>query len=1262
MKENQLLTKRLMTLYIASTLLFSMVIILPSTDLVHATNVVLYTNGAGDVPLTCGDEITLQVIDGSLWPEHSYYVAVQNTSGSWIRICSSKSADVYGDIELTFRVPGWNDVGCNPLPNHGPGHSTNGQWSIAILNASSGGSIVSGTNTTITISNLYDIYFKYDGKVQTSLFYNTSLIYPFEVYVRNWTGYNSGWDDTEQDEDLWIDVYDSGYNPIYTNYHLGSQSKWSWVIDPADVDYKLGSMRETYLIFNVTGGTDLNSSIRLPILLNMTTTVPTGAIWGDTITISGYLKDGQDNAIPGYRVDVYAPASDGAYISVYNVNTYSNGAFSMSIETGTGNSGCAGTWYIGTYATDGFPRVNMSEEFSDIEGLTGFIAYDSFEVATKNNAIVKIETTDDIITGFPQTVNISIYNSSWMNSDTDKDMYKQMKVHITGVDNYNNVTGETYDKDDIVEMTTTLTKFTSKYAYYEFTWTFNETGTITIWVSHENNLSMIAYSDTVSYFFDSYYDDKIGLLPNVTGMTSFTISEAEDINIDTVSMPTSVGLTTDCGYKNLTTNVTIVIYGETSGSYRNASIQINGCGVDVTIAEDDPNANDGSYGQTSEGVYWAKISPKTAGTITITATNETDDVTISKDYAISGLIGTVTTELGGDKNITCGSTEKITVSVTNGQYATVKLAYYDRNWENCNLLNETTGDNTAREGLNGIFEFTPDEEDLENVGYIVVGVSAGSNLYMYDIIEVEPIHDLTVMVKTPTMGNQTLTVGLDQDIIVEVKGPTGSFVTADSPTVTGYLLYEDHTKDTTDYIITFSNYGTGTYKASLCGGGDGWLPYAGQFLIEVVNNTNTQEHDGTTSLDVDQATVTYSPGGATAGIQERNVTVAVTVTDANGNPLANEYVWFYVENNTDTSNVLEDFKFNTADDDYVRIRLDKDGKGEFDIRQIGDKKTFINCSMQQHDPADGQNTTMGIFYINYPTFTVDPDTIFIGQPNSITLIAKDYNENPINGINLTFVSSIVGILSSQPDPVQTDENGQAILSVSPQSSGKLNLTIARDLRYINGRLNWTDAVITDTYVTATSMRSLRLILSKTTVYQGESLTVTVTSNNAPVSGSSVEFSGVTLTTDATGKATFTAPDPGVESVVYVITAEKTGYLSTEKSVTVIKVFEITVIGPTTNPKTDETFTVTVIAKGTPLAGATISFNDETFISGGDGKLSLVAPSKTGEYPLTAAYGTYKDQTMMITVEEGNIVPGFEVLIFVIAIGLVAILLIVHRKR
>lgn len=1251
---------RLMPFFITLILLASMLTFLPlGNNTAGATSITLSNDGNGDIPLTCGDELTLKVTDGSLDPDISYYVAVENTSGNWTRLCSSKSADDYGDIEFTFRVPGWNDVDGNPTVDSSSGSLSPGHWNISLINASND-TLVPGTVHEINISNLYDVYFKYNGEIIDHVLYNKSYD-TFEVYVRNWTGYNTGWDDPEQDEDFYISVYDSGWNPIYENYHIGHSGKWVWTLAADDTDWKDSSTTpndlETYLIFNVTGGTDLNSSIRLPILLNVSVDVPDDAVWGDTLSISGYVKDGQGNRVSDYNISIYAPDITGDYILVGWVETYSNGGFSMIIDTGTGNSGCAGTWYVGTYIDPDFPRVNVSD---DQPKVPGFIPYASFEVATKNEVKVQLETADEITTGFPQTIKISVYNSSWMESDN---IYKDMKIHITGVANYNASSKETFDRDDIVLVANAsdVIDYTDNKAYYKFDWTFNETGTVTIWVSYPENISKVAKSSTVNSYYDSYYDDKPGLLPNITGSTTFTVVAAGDMNIIVSDMPTSVGIKNDscssCDYGgriNETFPVTIEIYGDNVNSPKNATITISGCGINKTIREDDAAA---------PGKYLVDISPKTAGTITITATNSTDNLTVSKDYTITGLTGSVTTSVGGDKKISVGSTETITVTVNAAQYAGVRLTYYDKEWSNCKCLNETIGDNTEGNGLNGIYEFIPDADDLEKVGWIVVTASAGTQ-YMYDIIEVEPVHDLTVNVTLPTQGNQTLTVGLPQDIIVEVKDSNGNYVTQDTPRVTGYLIYEDYTKDNTRYTITFNNYGTGTFKASVNrDGGDGYLPFAGQLLIEVVNNSGAYEHDGNTTLDVDYATVTYSPGGATAGIDQENLTVAVTVTDANGNPIANKDIWVYVENNNT-------FEFKSGNPDYAKVSLDEDGTGEFDILKVGDTKTWINASLQKHNPSDGENTTLGKFEINYPTFIVDPDTIYIDQSNLVTVTAKDWNDNPIPGINITFVSSVPGILAAQPDPVQTDSNGQVIISLQPLASGKLNVTIARDIHYENGQLNWTNAVVTDTVITVTSLRQLEISLSESSLMEGDTLTVTVvTSSGSPVSGVNVEFNGVTEQTDTNGQVTFTAPDPGVEFRTYTITAEKAGYRPASATLTVLKIYNITILGPSKTPSSGETFTITILAKGSPLAGANIKISydgkTETYISDGNGEVKLTAPQVKQDttYTIEATYpegANYRKGTLTLTIKAGGGIPGFEAIAFLAALG-VAFILIKRRR-
>jgi hypothetical protein len=332
--------------------------------------------------------------------------------------------------------------------------------------------------------------------------------------------------------------------------------------------------------------------------------------------------------------------------------------------------------------------------------------------------------------------------------------------------------------------------------------------------------------------------------------------------------------------------------------------------------------------------------------------------------------------------------------------------------------------------------------------------------------------------------------------------------------------------------------------------------------------------------------------------------------------------------------------------------------GEFELDCVGDNQTKINCTFGTYNPGRG-NKTLGQFDIWFPTFILDPDTVYIGQSNLVEITALDYQDNPLQGINITFVSSIPGILSAQPDPVQTDADGKVQISINPLASGKLNVTLARDLAYEGGQLNWTNAVVTDTYVTATSLKTLKITLSKSPIYEHETLKVTVKSGINVVSGVDVEFAGTTKSTDDDGEATFTVPDPGVESVVYTITAEKTGYLPAEKSLTVIKVYGITVLGPSSGIAAGETFTVTILARGSPLAGATVTFNGKTSTSGGDGKLTLTAPSEKGDYTLTASYEDYEDFTMTITVTEGGI-PGFELLTLVAAIGVAFILL--RRRR
>jgi hypothetical protein len=290
---------------------------------------------------------------------------------------------------------------------------------------------------------------------------------------------------------------------------------------------------------------------------------------------------------------------------------------------------------------------------------------------------------------------------------------------------------------------------------------------------------------------------------------------------------------------------------------------------------------------------------------------------------------------------------------------------------------------------------------------------------------------------------------------------------------------------------------------------------------------------------------------------------------------------------------------------------------------------------------------------------VVPDTIYIGQPNTVTITATDYNGDPIEGINLTIYRSYGW---DTPDPVETDEDGKVDFSVEPENSGKANVTIVRGIDWIDGALDWDldDSIITDTYITITSLQNLQIAISKSPIWEEETLTVTITSDDVPVEDVDVEFAEVTKKTDDQGMVTFTVPDPGVDSAIYTITAEKAGYRDEDKTITVIKIWEVTILGPKQMPSPGEQFTITILAKGSPLAGATVTFDGETYTSGGDGKMTLTAPDvdKETEYTITASFEDYQDGTLTITIKPGGI-PGFELITLIAALGIAFILL---RRR
>jgi len=1175
--------------------------------------------------LTCGEIITIKVVDNSLNTSEKYYVKVWNgTQWRNLKIDGNTKSDKYGCISLDVHVPGWSAIGSNPL----------GNWSIRLFDKT--GTEVAGTNTTITISNLYDVRYNHNGKWLDNIIYNTTYNY-FWINVYNWTG--SGWV-LLNDEDLSISIHKPdgellGSAYIKTGITTGKAdfdiSRKQTIFDDTDnYEYYMwvNVSNEEFIGFNYSNAT-------LPVKLNFTSTLPTSATWGDTINVDGFIYDGQGNSISNYPVYLYTPI-DGGYYPIQFGATMSSGRYSFSVQTGSGKGyGSAGTWYVGTQETSGSYRINENTTLD----ITDFLSYGSFEVDTKGTAAVAIVTSTDIISGFVQTINVTVANASWMKENE----YRNMNISLTGLKSWYN--GIEYDDNDIVTVAdwTNVTRYNDQKAWYEFEWRFNDTGTAKVWASWPGNLTSIAKEGPLAgetgTYSPKYTNDD--LLANITGFTSLPVVSPAEMNlviegtmVDSVQVTEITAYGANAKWQNGSDYFILKIYGDSQDDPMNATLEITGCGLDILINESDTPSENEYLNDKGDGWYNVTISPKKAGTLTITATNDTENATATKDFTIDGLLGSVTTSVGDDLEIEVESTESITVTVTNGAYAQVVLTLFDENWVVQSNVNYTTGDGTAGNGANGEFDFYPDEDYLDEVGFIVCAAKAGS-YYMYDIVEIAPVHDLNISIIAPDIANQTLTVGIEQDVSLEVTGPDGEIVD-DIDTVIGKLYDSD---DDLKQTISFAEDG----DQWVLTGEIIWFP--GTLKIEAKNNTGENEHDGKINMVSEPATFTYSPNEATTGINAKNITVTFNGIDANGYTLP-DGTTVYLNNDAGGTTLNKG-----------SVSLDEDGAGEFKITKVGDKEGKVNVTFEAAWVKGVGNQTLGQVDLNFPYFVVEPDTIYINQPNTVEIWAyKADKVTPITNINLTLWGKTI----TQPEPVETDENGQVIFSLEPQSSGKANVTIARNVSYSSkGILNWTNDVITSTYLTITALRALEISVSKSPIYEQDTLTVTITSGATLVEDADVTFGIETKKTGSDGKASFTVPDPGVDSAIYEISASKVGYITETKSITVINKWDITIVGPSGKIEKGKKYTFSIIAKGQALAGATVTINGKTYTSDGEGKVAVTIPDKTGDYTITATFPNYISGTLTFKVVAGS--PGFELLTLIIALGVALILLRRRRK-
>ncbi len=182
------------------------------------------------------------------------------------------------------------------------------------------------------------------------------------------------------------------------------------------------------------------------------------------------------------------------------------------------------------------------------------------------------------------------------------------------------------------------------------------------------------------------------------------------------------------------------------------------------------------------------------------------------------------------------------------------------------------------------------------------------------------------------------------------------------------------------------------------------------------------------------------------------------------------------------------------------------------------------------------------------------------------------------------------------------------------------------------------------------------------VDEGKTFTAEAKSNGVLITDATVTFTfnGQTWPT-TTGVATITAPTVST-SMAFPITATAEGYTTaTGVTIMVVNIPKL-IVAVSGDVKAGQTFTLTIADDtGSPVIGATITFEGKTYTSGAGGVVTITAPTTEGSYPVTATFPGYDAVSGTVTVAKGGGIPGFELLTLIAAIG-VAFLLLRRRRN
>jgi hypothetical protein len=315
--------------------------------------------------------------------------------------------------------------------------------------------------------------------------------------------------------------------------------------------------------------------------------------------------------------------------------------------------------------------------------------------------------------------------------------------------------------------------------------------------------------------------------------------------------------------------------------------------------------------------------------------------------------------------------------------------------------------------------------------------------------------------------------------------------------------------------------------------------------------------------------------------------------------------------------------------------------------------TLGNVTFTYTPDGGSERNATGLLRVTTATATPSPATVYIGEATLITItVTHPATAAPLKGVRVGLdhnISLANSTLAKLPTDQFTDAAGKVQFSITSQASG--NITIYME--------NETDP--DNPFVIVAAARKPMTISNDPSVNEGNTFTIEAKYNGVLITDATVTFTfnGQTWPT-TTGTATITAPTVST-SLTYPITATANGYTSVSSNIMVVNVPKL-IVAISGDVKTGQTFTLTIADDmGSPVIGATVTFEGKTYTTGAGGTVTITAPSTAGSYPISATFPGFGSVSSTVTVVKGGGIPGFELLTLVAAIG-VAFLLLRRRRN